>query len=429
MRNRPRVVVVGGGVLGACIAGACAARSARVTLLDAAVPGSGTSSTSFAWANAQKKRPESYFRLNAEGLAEYHRLARAGVGSGWFHAVGNVEVAVDAASAEALEAHVADLAARGYAAENVSARQAADLEPLIDPDRIAAAAYFPDEGWVDAEEMVSDALADVRAGTGAIRPHHAVVGFEPAGAGTKVLLADGEELLADYVVCATGMATEALLAGSGIAVPMISETARKQRVSGGGGREESPEERYTAVGGLAFTAPLRSPLRRIVHTPDMGLRPSAYGRAVLGGDGAGSRVPRSDPAVFENGPRLLERARRLFPAMAEVTLDAVRVGVRPMPADGLTVAGFTESVPGLYVVVTHSGITLAQYLARLVAGEVLGSQEAAALADFRPGRFTAARLENVTPSDKGSAEKGSVEMASAENAPIEEGLVGDRKRG
>ncbi|NUR59056.1 MAG: FAD-binding oxidoreductase [Catenulispora sp.] len=382
MTTRPHVVVIGGGVLGACVAGACAARSARVTLLDAAVPGSGTSSTSFAWANAQKKRPDSYFRLNADGLAEYHRLAEAGIGSGWFHAVGNVEIAVDTRSAEALEANVADLAARGYAAEHVTVRQAADLEPFIDPDRIVAAAYFREEGWVDAEKMIADALATVRAASGEIRTHHPVAGFEQAGTRTKVLLANGEEVVADYVVCATGIATEGLLRDSGITVPMISENQRKQRAPG--------DERYTAVGGLAFTAPLRTPLRRIVHTPDMGLRPSAQGRAVLGGDGAGSRVPRTDDAVFENGPRLLDRARKLFPAMSDVTLDAVRIGVRPIPADGLTVAGFTQTMPGLYLVVTHSGITLAQYLSRLVADEVLGSEQVAALADFRPQRFAGA---------------------------------------
>lgn len=264
----------------------------------------------------------------------------------------------------------------------MTSRQAADLEPFIDPDRIVEAAYFRQEGWVDAEAMIADALAQVRAADGEIRTHRAVVGFEQAGARTKVLLANGEEVLADYVVCATGTATERLLEDSGITVPMISEQQRKQRAPG--------DERYTAVGGLAFTAPLRTPLRRIVHTPDMGLRPSARGRAVLGGDGAGSRVPRSDDAVFENGPRLLERARKLFPAMTDVVLDAVRVGVRPIPADGLTVAGFTQGVPGLYVVVTHSGITLARYLARLVADEVLGSEQAAALADFRPHRFAAA---------------------------------------
>jgi glycine/D-amino acid oxidase-like deaminating enzyme len=379
MMSRPRVVIVGGGVLGACVAGACAGRGAHVTLVDAAVPGSDTSSTSFAWANAQKKQPEPYFELNADGLAEYHRLAEAGVGSGWFHAVGNVEIATDAASASPLEATVDGLAARGYAAELVSARQASDLEPFIDPDRVVAAAHFPREGWVDAEKMIADMLADVRAAGGEIREHHAVAGFEQVGTGMKVLMADGEELLAEHVVCAVGTATERLLADSGVAVPMIGETHRRMRAPG--------DERYTAVGGLAFTAPLRVPLRRVLHTPDMGLRPSAHGRVVLGGDGAGSRVARTDGAAFENGPRLLERARKLFPALADVDLDSVRVGVRPIPADGLTVAGFTESMPGLYVVVTHSGITLAQYLARLVSAEVVGQQEAAALAEFRPTRF------------------------------------------
>lgn len=377
--SHPYVVIVGGGVLGASIANALVTQAARVTMLDAVTPGSAASATSFAWVNAQKKEPNSYFRLNFDGLVEYHRLVDNGFGADWFHPIGNVEVATDSTYSAALDAIVDDLITRGYEAERVTARQAADLEPLIDPGRIVDAAYFRAEGWVDTKRMIADMLTNVAAGGGEIRAYCAAAGFEHVGACTKVLLEDGEELLADYVVCAVGTATQRLLEGSGIAVPLIEERDRRLRGPN--------DERYSAVGGLADTAPLRVPLRRVLHTPDMGLRPSASGRAVLAGDGGGSRVPRTDCGIFGLGPNLLERARKVFPAMVDVPLERVRVGVRPLPADGLTVAGFAESVPGVYVVVTHSGVTLAQYLARLIATEVLCQSEIPELADFRPARF------------------------------------------
>lgn len=376
--SQPYVVIVGGGALGASIANALVAQSARVTLLDAVTPGGVASATSFAWVNAQKKKPESYFRLNFDGLTAYHHLAENGVGKEWFHAVGNVEVATDSTSSAALDAIVDDLVARGYEAERITSRQAAELDPVIDPARIVDAAYFRDEGWVDAERMVAEMLANVTAAGSEVRAQCAVAGFEQVGARTKVFLEDGEELLADYVVCAVGAATQRLLEGSGITVPLIGESDRRLRAPN--------DERYTAVGGLADTVPMRVPLRRVLHTQDMGLRPSASGRAVLAGDGAGSRVPRTDSSIFGLGPNLLERARKVFPAMKDVPLQRVRVGVRPLPADGRTVAGFTESVPGLYVIVTHSGVTLAQHLAQLIATELLSQQESPALADFRPTR-------------------------------------------
>ncbi|RAG82243.1 hypothetical protein DN069_28420 [Streptacidiphilus pinicola] len=377
--TQPCVVIVGGGVLGASIASALASRSVRPILLDAAEPGQAASAATFAWVNAQKKSPESYFRLNHEGIGEYHRLAEAGVGKEWFHAVGNVEVATDAESSAALDGLVEGLVARGYAAERITARRAAELEPFIDPDRVLDAAWFPAEGWVDTEQMVAGMLEHAVSAGATVRPHTGVTRFETAGARTRVVLESGDEILADEVVCAAGAATQGLLAASGVEVPLVSEADTRLRAPG--------DERYTAIGGLADTAPLRRPLRRVLHTPDMGLRPTASGRVVMGGDGAGSRVPRTDAGVFGLGPMLLERARKTFPVLDGVPVERVRVGVRPMPADGRTVAGFTDAVPGLYTVVTHSGVTLAPYLARLVVDELMGDQTRSELADFRPGRF------------------------------------------
>jgi len=45
---------------------------------------------------------------------------------------------------------------------------------------------------------------------------------------------------------------------------------------------------------------------------------------------------------------------------------------------------------GLYVVATHSGVTLAPALAELVASEVIDGADRAELARFRPGRFGSA---------------------------------------
>lgn len=389
MMSTPSVVVVGGGVLGASIAAALAERSARVTLLDSAVPGGGVSAASFAQVNAQRKEPESYFRLNSDGLDAYHRLLADGVGVGWFHPVGTVEIATDPASSAALVANVAGLRARGYRAELITARRAAELEPVIDPARVTDAAHFGAEGWIDTDRMIADRLGRLRAAGGEIRAHCAVAGFEQVGARTKVVLATGEELAADRAVCAVGAATQGLLSPSGVEVPMIGELDRRVRGPG--------DERYVAVGGLAETSPLPVGLRRIVQTPDLGLRPSASGRVVLRGDGAGSRVPRTDPRVFHFGHSLLDRARSAFPAFADVSVERLRMGVRSLPADGRTVAGFADAVPGLYVVATHSGVTLAAHLARLIAGELLGEQRSLALADFRPGRFPTPVSSSPTP--------------------------------
>ncbi len=63
------VVVVGAGVLGASVAYRLAGAGCRVTILEAAQVGAGTSGCSFAWLNSSRKTPRAYHDLNAAGMA------------------------------------------------------------------------------------------------------------------------------------------------------------------------------------------------------------------------------------------------------------------------------------------------------------------------------------------------------------------------
>jgi glycine/D-amino acid oxidase-like deaminating enzyme len=55
----------------------------------------------------------------------------------------------------------------------------------------------------------------------------------------------------------------------------------------------------------------------------------------------------------------------------------------------LPIVGRLPDRPWLYHVVTHSGVTLAPLLGRLVAHEILRDDEAALLDPYRPARFVA----------------------------------------
>ena len=66
------------------------------------------------------------------------------------------------------------------------------------------------------------------------------------------------------------------------------------------------------------------------------------------------------------------------------SIESARVGTRPMPVDGLPIVG--PAVAGLYVVVTHSGMTLGPLLGELAAAELLGGEPDARLAPYRARR-------------------------------------------
>lgn len=61
--------------------------------------------------------------------------------------------------------------------------------------------------------------------------------------------------------------------------------------------------------------------------------------------------------------------------------------MRPMPADGEPIVGPVAEVPGLYVAVLHSAVTLAPAVGRLAARELVDGAVEPLLAGCRLDRF------------------------------------------
>lgn len=76
-REALRAAVVGGGVLGVCVAAELAARGARVTLVTEGPLASGASGRSLSWLNSYDIRSEAYHRLRLAGLDRYRTLCAA----------------------------------------------------------------------------------------------------------------------------------------------------------------------------------------------------------------------------------------------------------------------------------------------------------------------------------------------------------------
>jgi glycine/D-amino acid oxidase-like deaminating enzyme len=88
---------------------------------------------------------------------------------------------------------------------------------------------------------------------------------------------------------------------------------------------------------------------------------------------------------------LIDAVRRVLPAVQPDDLESIRTTMRPIPSDRLTCSGWVPGVEGYYAAVTHSGVTIAPYLGRAIADEVVRGRVHDSLADFRPDRFIAAK--------------------------------------
>ena len=363
--KRYDVAVIGVGIVGASAVYALARAGARVVALDAGVPGAGTSGTSFAWVNSVRKEPEVYHRLNAEGMAAHRALARELGADGGYHEGGSLEWSEGGDAEKELRTRVARLAARGYSATLIGRHEAQDLEPELGiPDHLKEVAFYAAEGWLDAPRAIGGLLA---ASGAEIRQSARVRSLRKRDRRVEALEVDGNEVEAESVLVCVGPATQAfLLAMLAVAIPV--------------GR---------VPGLLAVTSRPTKALGRVVHAPGIHLRPDASGGLLLGATDVDDLITEasSRETAFTVAGQLLERAARVFPPAQDVRLVDARIGVRPMPVDGVTIAGRVPGFANAWMLATHSGVTLGPLLGRLITDEIVGGAPSSMLAPFRPDRL------------------------------------------
>ena len=359
-----QVVVIGAGVYGAAVTAELARRGARVTVVDSGAPGAGTSGATFSWVNSCGKQPRAYHDLNVAAMQAHQRLARDVPGSDWYHGGGNLEWGGSDAERRQLRGKVDSVLGYGYEARWLTRAEALRLEPDMNPAELPAdeIAYFPAEGWIEPVRLIGSLLSTAGAervwGDG-------VTGIDVSGGLARgVRLASGRRLPADAVVNCAGPGAAGVAQLAGLDLPM-----RNTR------------------GVLIYTSPVAVSVSRVIHAPHVHLRPDGAGRLLLhthdiddaahaSGDGGIS----VDQAAVG---KVVEAGRVLYPGLAAASVESVRVGVRPIPGDGLPVLGRAPGLPNFYFAVSHSGATLSVHAGALVAGEVLGEDHSGELAAFR----------------------------------------------
>jgi glycine/D-amino acid oxidase-like deaminating enzyme len=265
-----------------------------------------------------------------------------------------------------LRERVARLDGRGYTSRFIPIERARQLEPALAIPDDAEVALFEPDGWVDAPRMIATFLARATAMGADVRTETTARALKRAGGGAPTVETNRGDVQSDEVLLCAGVGTAALAATIGARVPV--------------GR---------APGVLAVTSPVSPSLRHVIHAPGLHLRPDPSGGLLLGATelDAFIRDPMSSEERFKLVEPLLERARPIVPGLAGAKIVTVRIGVRPMPEDQLTIAGRVPGVAHTWVVATHSAITMGPMLGRVIAAEIGGADPYDLLAPFRPSRF------------------------------------------
>ena len=386
-------IVAGAGIVGAGAAFALARKGSRIALLDAGPVGStpgvagGTSRASFAWLNATAKTDhEDYHRLNADGVEHYRALAREfGEGRLGLHPTGMIAWADpgDEARRRALRSQVARLREWSYPVTPLDEGGLRALEPHVDFASGAEGFLAWADAWLDVPRAVDLLCEQVRRDRGVVvageRGRVAGLLRDETGA-VRGVEAGGARLAAPMVVAALGPDTDNVL--------------RTWLRPGEIGNRPFLDRRPGLLVDTPDTGPFRL-VRHVLYSGDnaLHLRPGPSGGLRIGSEDADPESEAPDDAAAR-AVALLARARALLPALGgEAPIEAlareseVRIGVRPVPVDDRAIVGPVPGVPGLYVIATHSGVTLGPWVGRLAAEEITSGRMPDQLAPFRFDRF------------------------------------------
>lgn len=354
--SRPRVLIVGAGIIGASVALHLVRAGARVTVTDANEPGGIATRNSWAWINASWGNPEPYFRLRVRAMDEWHRLEQE---------VSNVRVAWVGSllwelPPEQLHSFQVSHAAWGYDIRRVKRAEIQRLEPyLADPPEFAL--HAPAEGVVEPLATAQALMAAAQALGATVITNDPVRSLKLSAGRVTGVETNAGVLDADEIVVAAGVGTADLVAATGLTLPITASPAL-----------------------LVRTQPHSKRLNGLVMSPAMQLRQTPEGRftAAVNFEEAGT-----DADATEAAAAAFETIKGMIVSDALVLPESHAVGVRPIPKDGFPALGRAPGIAGLYVAVMHSGITLAPAIGRFVTDEILTGRRDSLIESYGLERF------------------------------------------
>ena len=380
-------IVVGGGIVGASAAYHAARAGARVLVVDRDDPGRATSAGAGIVSPETDLHPSAaYLDLSRRSAEYYPSLIDALPRRAGYQRCGMLVVAADDDEERAFEAFAPRALQRQReegAAEDAGAMReigAAEARERFPPlAAVRRALWNPRGARVDGREITS-ALHEAAAARGAQRVRGSVESILLEQGGGD----GGERRVAGVIVDDERHDTPLVIVAGGAWTPQLAVTL------------EVP----------VAVAPQRGQIAHLVlDGADSGPWPMVSGFhdhylvAWPGGRVAAGATRETgsgfDPRPTAAGVReVLGEALRLAPGLSQATLLEVRVGLRPLAADGLPVLGPVPGRAGLWLATGHgpSGLTMGPLSGKLVAEAALEGEWPTELDAFRVDRFDDAEV-------------------------------------
>src|SRR5213079_1566113 len=219
--ERARAVVIGGGVIGCSVLYHLAKQGWTDSLLVEQYQLTNGSTWHSAGLVGQLRSSISLTRMMQYSVGLYAELKElTGNDPGW-HQLGGLRLASSEARHEELRRQASWAKTFGLPMEIVSAEEAQRLFPPMSTDGVVAAAFIPDDGYLDPSQLTFG-LADAARRLGAeLELRTTVTGIETRDGGVTAVVTDQGRIECEVVVAAAGMYARQVAELVGVDVPMI----------------------------------------------------------------------------------------------------------------------------------------------------------------------------------------------------------------
>ncbi|AEA63027.1 NAD(P)/FAD-dependent oxidoreductase [Burkholderia gladioli] len=365
---RADAIVIGAGIVGAACAAALAARGLAVEVLDAGGIGGGTTAAGMGHLVVMNDTPAE-LALTRDSLARWRALAPSLRECDAYRRCGTLWVAADDEELEAARAMRDGYLAAGVSAEAIGAAALREREPML-AACLAGGLYVEGDGIVyapSASEWLlrhSPGAARIR-----VRERTAVVAL----AGTELRTAGGETLSAAQVIVANGLEAARL-------VPGMTLQAKKGHLL--------ITDRYpgTITHQLLELGYIKSAHHAQGTSVAFNAQPRPTGQILIG---SSRQFGSTDPAVeMPVLARMLARATRYLPGLADLHALRAWTGFRAATPDGMPLIGPVPGHAGVWLATGHEGlgVTTSLSTAELIATQLLGEVPPIAPEPYWPAR-------------------------------------------
>ncbi|WP_340013918.1 FAD-binding oxidoreductase [Paenibacillus sp. FSL K6-1318] len=345
--DKQKIVIVGAGIVGACMAYHLSKRNQDVTVIERH-PAAAREVTekSFAWIHTTHRVAPEYWHLYDAAVEEYHTLQQE-----------LFELKIHWHGA--LTWDIPPLREQ-HRSQKLNRKQLEALEPNLKeyPDE---AMFVSEEGSVDPVAVTELLLSKAQAYGAKIQFGTHVTQLQQEGSRLVGVHTSKGFVESDVVVLAAGTGTPELCNLLGFHVPVTSSPSILIRM------KTANKLIHTLISNAQFEA------RQLTDY------------TLLAAEDYIDESEENGPQVV--GKRAYDTLRRSLKHGDQLELESIKVGWRPMTEDGYPIVGFQDHINGLYLTVMHSAITLAPLIAHLAASEIIDGKSRSELEPCRLSRF------------------------------------------